>query len=149
MSRTGSPVRSGREDRLVIWHAAPVSGSRRGNNIPGEVEHKHVGIIASNAVVTQTQDPSSGGATLQQVALVLLSTTRHLILAAWCFVEPVFDPTSAFRARWESQQLTWRDGVVVVAAAVFGAAALLAAVLCGRVVGIVVRIVGLVGRIVG
>ncbi|KFX97501.1 hypothetical protein O988_04833, partial [Pseudogymnoascus sp. VKM F-3808] len=131
VSRTGSPVRSGRDDRLLVWHAAPVSGSRRQNAIPGEVEQtqKHVGMITPNAV-TQPQDgPSSpGGATLQQVALVLLSTTRHLILAAWCFVEPVFDPRSAFRARWESQQLTWRDGVVVVGAVVFGAAALLAAV---------------------
>ncbi|KFY60751.1 hypothetical protein V497_03398, partial [Pseudogymnoascus sp. VKM F-4516 (FW-969)] len=131
VSRTGSPVRGGRDDRLLVWHAAPVSGSRRENAIPGEVEQsqKHVGMITPSAV-TQPQDgPSSpGGATLQQVALVLLSTTRHLILAAWCFVEPVFDPRSAFRARWESQQLTWRDGVVVVGAVVFGAAALLAAV---------------------
>jgi hypothetical protein len=152
VSRTGSPVRGGRDDRLVIWHAAPVSGSRRENAIPGEVEQsqKHVGMITPNAV-TQPQDgPSSpGGATLQQVALVLLSTTRHLILAAWCFVEPVFDPRSEFRARWESQQLTWRDGVVVVGAVVFGAAALLAAVVCARVVGVVVRVVGAVGRIVG
>jgi hypothetical protein len=39
--------------------------------------------------------------------------------------------------------------VVVVGAVVFGAAALLAAVVCGRVVGVVVRVVGVVGRIVG
>jgi hypothetical protein len=79
------------------------------------------------------------------VLIVLLSTTRHLILVAWCFVGPVFDPKSALRARWERQEMTWRDGVVVAGAGLFGAAALLAAVLCVRVVGVVVKVVGVVG----
>lgn len=82
---------------------------------------------------------------MQQVLLVLLSTARHLILASWHFVEPVFDPTSALRARWGREELTWRDGVVVAGAGVFAGAALLAAVLCVRAVGVLVRIVGVVG----
>ncbi|OBT78946.1 hypothetical protein VF21_02860 [Pseudogymnoascus sp. 05NY08] len=149
MSRMGSPVRIERGDKLVVWHAAPVVGPRRRrNDIPGGDEiKKHVGTVTPNA---STPKPNTtGGATLQQVLIVLLSTARHLILAAWCFVEPVFDPKSALRARCERQEMTWRDGVVVAGAGLFGAAALLAAVLCVRVVGKVVRVVGVVGRGVG
>ncbi|KFZ06226.1 hypothetical protein V501_07614 [Pseudogymnoascus sp. VKM F-4519 (FW-2642)] len=130
MSRLGSPVRIERGDKLVVWHAAPVVGPRRRHEIPGGGENKHVGTATPNASSTPKQGASQpGGATLQQVIIVLLSTGRYLILAAWCFVEPVFDPRSALRARWERQEMTWRDGVVVVGAGVFGAAALLAAVL--------------------
>ncbi|OBT45419.1 hypothetical protein VE00_04572 [Pseudogymnoascus sp. WSF 3629] len=149
MSRMGSsPVRIERGDKLVVWHAAPVVGPRRRHEIPeGDEIKKHVGTVTPNASATPNHDTSPpGGATLQQVLIVLLSTARHLILAAWCFVEPVFDPRSALRARWERQEMTWRDGVVVVGAGVFGAAALLAAVLGVRVVGGVVRVVGVVGR---
>ncbi|OBT94923.1 hypothetical protein VE01_07490 [Pseudogymnoascus verrucosus] len=147
MSRLGSPVRIERGDKLVVWHAAPVVGPRRRNDIAGGGENKHVGTVTPNASSKQKRDASQpGGATLQQVLIVLLSTGRYLILAAWCFVEPVFDPRSALRARWERQEMTWRDGVVVVGAGVFGAAALLAAVLGVRVVGGVVRVVGVLGR---
>ncbi|OBT91233.1 hypothetical protein VE02_00310 [Pseudogymnoascus sp. 03VT05] len=146
MNRLGSPVRIERGDKLVVWHAAPVIGPRRRNGIPGAVEiKKHVGTVTSNASLTPQKDAPQGGATLQQVLIVLLSTARHLILAAWCFVEPVFDPRSALRARCERQKMTWRDGVVVAGAGLFGAAALLAAVLCVRVVGKVVSVVGVVG----
>ncbi|OBT50380.1 hypothetical protein VE04_09281 [Pseudogymnoascus sp. 24MN13] len=136
MSRLGSPVRIELGDELVVWHAAPVVGPRRRNDIAGGGENKHVGTVTPNASSKQKRDASSARrSTLQQVLIVLLSTGRYLILAAWCFVEPVFDPRSALRARWERQEMTWRDGVVVVGAGVFGAAALLAAVLCVRVVG--------------
>lgn len=84
---------------------------------------------------------------MQQVILVLLGTTREMILTAWWFVEPVFDPKSAFRGRWERQELIWRDVVVIGGAGLFGAGALLAAVLCARMVGMAVQIVRLVGGI--
>lgn len=144
----GSPVRNGRDDRLVVWHSSPVPGLRKRNDAPGGADKKNVATSPPTSS-TPKPDTSPGGATLQQVLLVLLLTTRHLILTSWHLVEPVFDPKSALRARWERQELTWRDGVVVAGAGVFAGAALMAAVLCGRVVGVLVRIGGVVGRIVG
>lgn len=144
-SRMGRPVRIERGDKLIVWHAAPVPGQRRRNEIQGGFEKKHVTTLPPTASTLKQDASSAGGATMQQVIIVLLSTARHLILAAWHFVEPVFDPKSALRARWGREELTWRDGVVVAGAGVFAGAALLAAVLCVRVVGVLVRIVGVVG----
>ncbi|KAL5348375.1 hypothetical protein ACLOAV_006857 [Pseudogymnoascus australis] len=152
MSRTGSPVRIDRGDKLVVWHAAPVPGLRRRSENAGELEKKkHVPTSPPPTASThkpQKQDASQppGGVTLQQVLIVLLSAARHLILASWRFVEPVYDPKSALRGRWGRDELTWRDGVVVACASLFAGMALLAAVLCGRVLGGVVRGVGVLGR---
>lgn len=82
---------------------------------------------------------------MQHVILMLLRTTRQMILTAWWFVEPVFDPKSAFRRRWERQELTWRDAVVIAGACLFGAGALQAAVICARLAGTAVQIVRLLG----
>ncbi|KFY19817.1 hypothetical protein V491_04195, partial [Pseudogymnoascus sp. VKM F-3775] len=104
VSRMGidSPVRIEPGDKLVVWHAAPVTGPGRRSDIPAGDEEKHVGSSTPNPNASTTKlDASPKGATLQQVLIVLLSTTRHLILVAWCFVGPVFDPKSALRARWE------------------------------------------------
>lgn len=153
MSRTGSPVRIDRGDKLVVWHAAPVHGPRRRSENAGELEKKkHVPTspppTSTSSQKPQRQDASHppGGVTLQQVLVVLLSAARHLILASWRFVEPVYDPKSALRGRWGRDELTWRDGVVVACASLFAGMALLAAVLCGRVLGGVVRGVGVLGR---
>ncbi|KFY82946.1 hypothetical protein V500_10244, partial [Pseudogymnoascus sp. VKM F-4518 (FW-2643)] len=126
---SGSPVRIERGDKLVVWHAAPVFGQRRRNENQGGVEKKHLTTLPLTTLTSKQDAYPPGGATMQQVLLVLLSTARHLILASWHFVEPVFDPRSALRARWGREELTWRDGVVVAGAGVFAGAALLAAVL--------------------
>ena len=59
----------------------------------------------------------------------------RMFQTAWWFVEPVFDPKSDVRARWErGHRLTLRDIVLFVAASVFMAAVLLIAILFFRVV---------------
>ncbi|KAG9241512.1 hypothetical protein BJ878DRAFT_482880 [Calycina marina] len=59
---------------------------------------------------------------------------------AWWLVEPVFDPESNLRKRWEKDETTWKDVGTFVAAACFVACVTLMIVICGRTVGMCLRI---------
>jgi hypothetical protein len=64
-----------------------------------------------------------------------ISTIAFTVIQwAWCVVEPVFDPKSDVRKRWDSGNLTLRDIVLFAAAAGFVTAALLITVLGFRVI---------------
>lgn len=144
----GNPLMNRGEDRLVVWHSEPGAGrKRKRNDGDGGAQKKHVGFRATApAMITKGKPAAKAEVKAQpQLPLVLIRTTKQMVLTAWWFVEPVFDPRSAFRGRWESQQLTWHDGVLIAGACLFGAGALVAAVLGMRLLGVVVQIVRVVG----
>lgn len=61
--------------------------------------------------------------------------------AAWWFVSPVFNPRSGLRWRWGKKELTWRDILLIGAAAIFGGGVFLLMVLLARLIGMGLRIV--------
>ncbi|KAK2626402.1 hypothetical protein QTJ16_004664 [Diplocarpon rosae] len=71
-----------------------------------------------------------------------------LLHGAWLFVEPVFNPDSAVRKRFERQCLTWTDVALFAAAAMFLAGGLLGVLLLVRLVGLLAAAVRGMGALI-
>jgi len=66
---------------------------------------------------------------------VIGQVLMRIVQSVWWVVEPVFDPDSAIRRRWEQHRAIWQDVRVFLAAAVFTAGAFLITATCARILG--------------
>ncbi|KAK0118257.1 hypothetical protein ONS95_012558 [Cadophora gregata] len=128
-----SPIRKkpGSEDKLMVRHPHPSSapkaenaGRMKGRDRKAVVLHQ-AGMSPVNRALRQAQAQLSVG----QVVLGLLQN-------AWLFVEPVFNPDSGIRKRFDKQSLTWQDIGLFFAAALFCGGMFIVLVILARVVGI-------------
>jgi len=140
----GSPSTNRGGDGFVVWHSHPAAGmtkKKRDDDARGEMERKQASFKGAAAVATRAKARTQPDVKGQLTLGGMLQAAKQMVVTAWWFVEPVFDANSAFRRRWERQQPTWHDALLICGACLFGVGALLAAVLCARVVGMVLQIV--------
>jgi hypothetical protein len=143
----GSPPMNRGGDGFVVWHSHPPAAmmKKKGHDdIREEMERKQASLKGAVAVATRAKARAQPDAKGQLPLGGMLRAAKQMVVTAWWFVEPVFDANSAFRRRWEQQQPTWHDALLICGACLFGVGALLAAVLCARVVGMALQIVRMV-----
>lgn len=135
MAREAGGPRMNAEDGFVTW-ASGVADKRR-TLVQGRGEK----VGPPNQIVGKRHGGAGRGPTGNvSMLMTMCNTTKLVVQTAWWFVEPVFTPTSPLRGRWEQQQLTWRDALLVVASCGFAIGALLVAVLVVRMLVFGVKI---------
>jgi hypothetical protein len=110
----------GVEDRYIVWHPFPK-------------KTRKVTIETLSASVKESPKPDHRPQVSCGQAILRIFHT------AWWFVEPVFDPDSAVRKRWEQNEATWQDASILIMAAVLTVVFFLAIMVCGRTIGMGVR----------
>jgi len=100
------------------------------------VLHQRRGISSGKGLPTPGRRPRSIG----QVVVGMAQST-------WLMVEPVFDPESGIRRRFERRRLTWQDVGLLVAAAMFLTGTFLGTAVLVRLVGLGLQAVKSLGAV--
>jgi len=124
----------GLDDRLVVWHPSPA-----------KVEEKtEKADLNKTAMVKIDKKAAKCRSKKVRFQVSFGQAMAHILQTAWWFVEPIFDPESALRNRWERNMINWQDISVFITAGIFGLCLGLMITVCGRIVGICLRILWLV-----
>ena len=132
----------GVSDKLAVWHPEPSAEKEvreAGAHMKAIVLYQRHGVSSRKGLPTPGRPPRS----IWQIVVGMAQ-------GAWLIVEPVFDPKSSIRKRFERGRLTGEDVGLFVAAAMFMAGMFLVIVAFARVVGIglqTVRAFGAVSRL--
>jgi hypothetical protein len=128
--------RIGPSDKPAVWHPEPSAEEKvRGKETGAQM--KEMGVLQkAPSYQKRGLSPAKGvprpGRPTRSMGEVVVGMAQ----SAWFIVEPVFDPNSGIRKRFERQCLTWQDVGLLVAAAMFMMGTFLATVVFARVVGI-------------
>jgi hypothetical protein len=156
-----SLTRGRRQDGLVVWHQSPsverktagsgyhLQGHRsrglspvRVNHPESQMGHRQLrGEMVGDVYGPQggqqgSRHPKNKAPKPLTPETAIQQTMIRICQTAWWFVEPVFDPHSAIRQRWEQRRLTWKDISLVFAAATFTAGTLMVALVLARIAGL-------------
>lgn len=144
--KPGEPSRNGEEDGLIAWCTEAVEKVRIADEkaSPGKKSthrspNKNVkGTQSSSSKISKGPDKSIANISLLWRTYGMVKQAVHTALL---FVSPVFNPSSSLRWRWERNELTWQDVLLIGAAGVFGGGAFVIMVLCARLLGVGLQIV--------
>lgn len=129
-------------DKLAVWHPEPSAEKgvgetgKQGAHMKAIVLHQRRGVSSGRGLPTPGRPP-------QSIGQVVIGMAQN----GWLVVEPVFDPESGIRRRFERQRLTWQDVGLFVAAAMFMTGTFLATVVFARVMGLGLQAVKALGPV--
>ncbi|KAL2061655.1 hypothetical protein VTL71DRAFT_7032 [Oculimacula yallundae] len=142
------------EDRLVVHHPHPAA-PKADNAGKSKAIIKGAGMKA--VVLHQAGGKSPvripPGKQARATQLSIDKALFGLLQNAWLFVEPVFNPDSEVRKRFDRQALTGQDVGLFIAAALFCFGGFIGLLVCARTLGVVVQALkgfgGLVRAVIG
>jgi hypothetical protein len=129
-------------DRLAVWHPEPSAEKgvgetgKKGAHMKAIVPHQRPGVSSGRGLPT----PGRPSRSIGQVVIGMAQS-------GWLVVEPVFDPESGIRRRFERRRLTWQDVGLFVAAAMFMTGTFLATIIFARVVGLGLQAMNALGPV--
>ena len=124
----------GLDDKLVVWHPTlakvernqVMASQKKGRDAEGDMK-----------AAKGSEDGEECQVSFQHALSCMLPT-------AWWLIEPIFNPESAWRKRWEGNMNTWKDISILIIAGIFGLCLGLMVVVCGRMVGMCLRMLSVV-----